>query len=120
MSEDRSAAEALSAAAQDVLDFWDSKPNCKTIRQVRDGLRVALDRERAAALPTIDPSYCDCNYEPIRGIKAGRHLPSCRYGIIEDWLDSPAIAQEGSHCDACSECDCTHRAEPWHCGVVSR
>jgi hypothetical protein len=34
-----------------------------------------------------DPSWCDCNYEPVRGIKAGRHLPSCRYGIVLDYLD---------------------------------
>jgi hypothetical protein len=36
-------------------------------------------------LPSED--LCDCDSEPIRGIKAGRHLPSCRYGIVIDWLD---------------------------------
>lgn len=34
-----------------------------------------------------DPSWCDCDREPIRGIKAGRHLPSCRYGVVLDFLD---------------------------------
>jgi len=34
-----------------------------------------------------DESWCDCDYEPVRGIKAGRHLPSCRYGIVLDYLD---------------------------------
>ncbi len=41
--------------------------------------------EPAVRLP--DPSWCDCNSEPIRGIKAGRHLPSCRYGVVLDYLD---------------------------------
>jgi hypothetical protein len=38
--------------------------------------------------PRIPSSYCDCNYKPVRGIAAGRHLPSCRYGIIEDYLEA--------------------------------
>lgn len=38
--------------------------------------------------PKIDPSWCDCDDEPRRGISAGRHMTTCRYGIIEDYLDS--------------------------------
>jgi len=53
---------------------------------------LAYDRRRTAPsepeAPKIDPSWCDCpeGYSHI-GIDKYKHLPSCRYGIIEDWLD---------------------------------
>jgi len=50
--------------------------------------RISAALAQAAPPPALpDPSWCDCNYEPVRGIKAGRHLPSCRYGIVLDYLD---------------------------------
>ncbi len=37
----------------------------------------------------IDPTWCDCpEGYPSYGIDKYKHLPLCRYGIIEDWLDS--------------------------------
>lgn len=66
-------------------------------------------------MPTIPEDYCDCNYEPVRGIKAGRHLPSCRYGIIEDWElgmrqelsePEPSHYDHGPHFDTCPSPTC--------------
>jgi len=54
---------------------------------VATGLRTAIRDLRAIEPRLPDPSWCDCDYEPVRGIKAGRHLPSCRYGIVLDYLD---------------------------------
>ena len=49
------------------------------------------------ARAALTPDYCDCNYAPVRGVEAKRHLPSCRYGIIEDFLDSlPPSAQDAA------------------------
>lgn len=33
-----------------------------------------------------DVSWCDCNH-PLYGPAKDRHLPSCRYGIVMDYLD---------------------------------
>jgi len=45
---------------------------------------------------TIDATLCDCN-EAERGYHVGgRHLPSCRYGIIEDWIDGRLLVDTGT------------------------
>lgn len=54
----------------------------------RDTRRRDLAEHLVAALAQrLDEDWCDCNYEPVYGIKAHRHLPSCRYGIVLDYLD---------------------------------
>jgi hypothetical protein len=36
----------------------------------------------------LDASLCDCgDGYPSYGIGKAKHLPSCHYGIIADWLD---------------------------------
>jgi phage tail protein X len=52
----------------------------------------ALAAEGPPAPPSLDvrlpdPAWCDCDRDPVYGIKAGRHLPSCRYGVVLDYLD---------------------------------
>lgn len=51
---------------------------------VRAALR-AIESQTPERLPDI--AWCDCDSAPVYGIEADRHLPSCRYGIVMDFLD---------------------------------
>jgi len=58
----------------------------------------------------LDAALCDCgDGYPSYGIGKRKHLPSCHYGIIADWLDQPAPTPLAPHPGENHEYDMTCR-----------
>jgi len=63
-----------------------------------------------AAPAPLDAALCDCgDGYPSYGIGKRKHLPSCHYGIIADWLDQPAPTPLAPHPGENHEYDMTCR-----------
>ena len=87
-----SAPDPLRKAAQRVYDRFERLAGGEPMQDDIEALGAALaasSSEPEAPGSIIDPAWCDCpEGYPNYGIGKYKHLPSCRYGIVEDWLDS--------------------------------
>ena len=109
--------EALAAnkdAAPAPLDVDCGDPFHKTAECPTCGLPdTGFDRGYRDALATpapLDVALCDCGHGyPSYGIGKRKHLPSCHYGIIADWLDQPAPTPLAPHPGENHEYDMTCR-----------
>ena len=77
----------------------------------RDKIVATAHRVTLAATPApLDAALCDCgDGYPSYGIGKRKHLPSCHYGIIADWLDQPAPTPLAPHPGENHEYDMTCR-----------